>query len=175
MAIDDNTTYGLTGAQVKDLASRIGGGGGGNEVTFIVTDKSANIDMSYTNAMDALGQIDPMAANTFEQMLNGQFGNGGGYFAFAKSDKSEYLPLGAVSDAIASGKTVRIISDFNNYANSNLDITGMVLASYRYSTSNESITFTFQHTNLMHSAGMVPSQATTYAGSNYYVYSGSIY
>ena len=29
MAIDDNTTYGLTGAQVKDLAQRIQAGGGG--------------------------------------------------------------------------------------------------------------------------------------------------
>ena len=175
MAIDDNTTYGLTGAQVKDLASRIGGGGGGNEVTFIATDKNSSLDMSYINAMDALYAIDPMAASTFEQMLNGQFGNGGGYFAFAKSDKSEYLPFGAVSDAIASGKTVRIIPDFNQYQNSNLDITGMVLAASRYSTSNENITFTVQHTNLMGYAGIVNSRATTYAGSDYYVYAGSIY
>ena len=46
MAIDDNTTYGLTGAQVKDLADRINNAGGGatvHTVTMYAYDGTINI------------------------------------------------------------------------------------------------------------------------------------
>lgn len=49
MAIDDNTTYGLTGAQVKDLAQKIQSGGGGGPTVVQTTGTSANDVMSQAS------------------------------------------------------------------------------------------------------------------------------
>lgn len=53
MAIDDNTTYGLTGAQVKDLAQRIEAGGGGPTVVQ-TTGQSTTDVMSQKAVTDAV-------------------------------------------------------------------------------------------------------------------------
>ena len=53
MAIDDNTTYGLTGAQVKDLAQRIQAGGGGPTVVQ-TTGQSTTDVMSQKAVTDEL-------------------------------------------------------------------------------------------------------------------------
>ena len=54
MAIDDNTTYGLTGAQVKDLAQRIQAGGGGGPTVVQTTGQSITDVMSQKAVTDAL-------------------------------------------------------------------------------------------------------------------------
>ena len=73
MAIDDNTTYGLTGAQVKDLANKINNaGGGGTRIYFDGT--AIYSDSGHTEAMTGQDILDVFAAGPVVLVDDGGLG-----------------------------------------------------------------------------------------------------
>ena len=147
---------------------------GRNEVTYILTDKSGNVDQSYQMAMQRLMYEDYSAYNVYMGELRGTW-NGSpnsGCLAFASADKSRYLAKNVVENAFASGKTVHIITDLNGFSNQGLVINGSVLAAFPGGT--EKVTIAFQHPNVYNAAGIVAIEPRMSAGSDYWAYAGQM-
>ena len=144
------------------------------EVTYILTDKSGDVDMSYQTAMQRLIYEDYDAYNVYRGELRGTW-NGSpnsGCLAFATADKSRYLARNVVENAFASGKTVHIITDLNGFSNQNLVINGSMLAAFPGPT--EKVTIAFQHPNVYNAAGIVAIEPRMSAGQDYWAYSGQM-
>lgn len=101
MAIDDNTTYGLTGAQVKDLAQRISAGGGptvvqttGTSTTDVMSQKAVT-DTLFNNNNTTRIQIGSNASST-----------GGSYYSSVAIGRSARATGGStvsIGSGLASG------------------------------------------------------------------------
>jgi hypothetical protein len=166
IAIDTAQTPIYISVYEADLSSK--------EVTYILTDKCGDVDPSYQMAMQRLMYEDYDAYNVYRGELRGTW-NGSpssGCLAFASADRGEYLPKNVVTNAFASGKTVHIITDLNNYTNSNLVVNGSMLAALPGGT--EKATIAFQHTNVYNAAGIVAIEPRMSAGPDYWVYAGTM-